>query len=1247
MGNEQLNGWVHFEKLEGSFFSDLSLHEFEAGLNNGDTVLSFSRLSLKYSIWPLLDNTVDVRAIELDKPRFFLEQEADSSFAFLQLFPSKAKEDTIDSGPGKLAFKLGSFKLNNGHIHLNMLDTIVPEWVTKLNIELGGSYASGNMEADLKHLGFLLPEGYPELEHFQVALQNTDSLWNVRNFELVTSRNRIGLDGSYSGVNNMNVALESDPLFLDEFSVVIPDFRLGVSPQINLSATVDQKDLMIDFSLMNQSESIGLKGRVNRFSDLLNDSTDHLSTLDLSLSLHNLSPGKWFLLSDLPLILNGHVKLTGNGLAGSNDPLNAKGNFSNSRVLQNRFSNLDFDLQYLDGDSKIRTYIVTPDNGVLDLDASAHLNNSDAPLKLNLKAEDFPAERFLPDWADSTNLNLVAEAEGTGLDPESLNANFSLFLEQSVAARVEIDSLLLKGDFNRGNLSVDTFWFANPSVGLQAEGNYDREGNINSSFDSDWENLDAFSSYVEIPARWKKLILEGSAKGKTDSLMLNVMARADSLQYDTIASVVELNLTGQGNLTSDGFSGTPNLHLTGIEASGQKADSLSLMASKEGDDMDAEMSVWFPDSIHLTTEVLGNINPPYALKMPVLDIFTPHEDFSLTKDTARFFMDSTRMELKDFSLRAQEKKEFNIEAEGWFSEGDSLDVDFSLNQFDLAWLSRFGIFDSPVSGMVSSGITAKGSLSKPEFDVDVNMDSMVWNQLRIAELSLNVDHERDTLFSSLDVRNKNDEMLTFKGKAPFFINFTDSQLVSNIETFEGRLRAEQLRPSDFFEFENPQKKFYRALLDADVNMSGNPTEPVLKGHVNIDSGEISLPAYGIKYKDLRFKSRLDSNRVAIDSLFTRRDKGTFLLTGEVAFDSTMISGDFSAVDLKLKAKDFYLSSHHNHEIQISSDSWVETRNDEPVFGGSLTVLQSSFYLPALLEMGGPSEINKPMLVKALEEEENVDTTSVSESDTLSVPQEDMETKNPMLQELTGKINVRIPRNSWVKSEDMNVELNGDFEFLKNKEFFEIFGTLGLSRGYYSLYGRKLIIQEGQLTFQGGKEINPRVNLEAAYQFRGRDKQKNELVMKAGGTAFEPELSFTLNGNSITERDAMAYLVFNKSFDQLSSNNQEGVSGNMPSAMLSGLVSSQLTKTVGDTFDLDMVEVRAGDDWESGAFMVGKYITNNLFVTYQRGFGKGEEEALTPQTIMLEYEITRNIFFRLTQGDVKDSGIDMILKFEKE
>jgi autotransporter translocation and assembly factor TamB len=96
-----------------------------------------------------------------------------------------------------------------------------------------------------------------------------------------------------------------------------------------------------------------------------------------------------------------------------------------------------------------------------------------------------------------------------------------------------------------------------------------------------------------------------------------------------------------------------------------------------------------------------------------------------------------------------------------------------------------------------------------------------------------------------------------------------------------------------------------------------------------------------------------------------------------------------------------------------------------------------------------------------------------------------------------------------------------------------------------------------------------------------------------------------------------------------------------------MVSSQLNKTIGTRLKLDMIEINATENWQSAAFVVGKYITNDLFVIYQRGFGEAEGDEITPETITLEYELNRLLFFRLQSGSSKESGVDVILKFESK
>ena len=1245
VANEKLQGEVSLGRIEGNFFTHLTLHDLWVGETKKDTLLAIDRLSLHYSLWPLLNSKVSVESIQLEKPYVHLIQRADSTWNFQDILPPAEQQQDTSSGSSSMNFELGIFSLIDGYIQLAMNDTLVPGFVKELNLKFSGAYSPKELKVDLSHLGFKTPAEMPDVNHFQVRVAQKDSVWTIRDLTLVTPRNNIGFSGNYTDLEMLSGDLEAAPVQMDEFAWVLPDFSLGVTPRIDLKTSVADGNLDVDLIMSHQDQKISVNGRVMGFPEILNDSTRHQSRVNIDLLFRKIDPQQWLLLTDMPLLLNGSLNISGNGLKGSSSPLKVDGDFSGTSWQKHRLSEFGLEGSFLNGKTDLHTRFTT-DLGKFDLKASAHLNERKAPISLKLKADRFPADRFLPAWGDSTLLNMELNAEGTGNDFSSLRADFSLLMRQSVSARVPVDSLWMSGQIRNQNFKLDTLYFRNLSANISASGSYNKDGSIQSDVTLALTNLEAFKSYLELPVQWENLHLKGNAHGRTDSLLVDVSVESDSLAYDTLATVSSLRFSGKGLLSAQEISGNGDILLSDVEASGQQADSLRLFGKMERDVWDARLALWMPDSLSLQTQVNGNMKMPFRFNVPELKVSTAYEEFSLAGRGPEILIDSTSMALDSLHVVAKHNRNFRLQLGGEYQPGDSVDVHALMEHLDLALIGQLLKQKLPLSGEASVSLSANGSLSNPAIELDVQGDSLQAGDLRVKRMNVNVSHLADSLRASLKVKSPRNDSVMVEALSEVKINLTDSQMVSTIKTIDGEIVARKVRPSAFFVFDDTEDQLFKALLDMDVKVSGEVVSPVLRGHIRVTNGGLTWPAYGIKYSDLKLVTLLDSNRVVVDSLFIRNEKGTLMAQGNLAFDSTFVSGTLSNADVSLKARDFFVSRHRNHEVQINSDAWVRMKNNEPEFGGDLTILRSSFYLPALLDMGGPSEVNKPMLVRALEEQ-GADSMLLNRKDTLKISRRDTLKANDMMKNLTGRLNVRIPRNTWVKSEDMNLELYGDFDLLKNSTYFEIFGSLGISRGYYTLYGRKLIIQEGELTFQGGQEVNPRVNLEASYQFRGKDKQKNELIMKAAGTAFEPALSFTLNGSSITERDAMAYLIFNQSFDELSFGNQQGVSGNVPSAMLSGLVSSQLTKTIGNTFNLDMVEVQAGDDWESATFMVGKYITNNLFVTYQRGFGENEDESLTPQTITLEYEVTRNLFLRLTQGDVKDSGVDVILKFEKK
>ncbi len=1245
IANKQIIGTVSLEKIKGNFFTHLEIIGLNITGPKGDTIIAFDRLSLNYTLVPLLRNTLRVNEIVLQSPRVFLKQQPDSTWNFQTLFPATAGgPDTTRAEPFGMTIKLGSLKINNGNFSISMPDTIVPQYLRNLNLEAGGTYSSSLLEAEIRELNFITPPHLPDIEDLQVNVSLKDSIWTVRNFRLATPKNRLNSEAAYKDMGQFSASLNTEDLHIDEFDFFLSEFKLGVTPTIDLNAENENNNLSLQLKLSYQNQSVELSGNVTHFSDLIDDTTLSKARLDLLLTFQNFRPDKWLVLEDMPVVVNGKLTLKGNGLSPEAPPLIVNANLSESEWEPYEFSKLTATVEYLAGQTNAEVQINMGDGWLL-AKATTNLSDSLSLFTADVESTNFPAHRLLPQWGDSTFLTFNLNAEGNGLLSQSPRAQFNLNMHQSSAAHVSIDTLLLTGNYRDKGIILDTLKLINTSLQLTAQGQMRPDGGIYTTLKANFLNTNAFKYYMSSPFSWDSLKLAATAEGTADSLFVKLKTTGAEIQYDSIVQMENLLLTGEGIITPNGFGGDAKLLANNAHVMQQNIDSLQLSAKLATKKWEARLQAFIAGDVQLKTEAQGNLDIPVAIHVSTLELEHPKEQFKLMRPGANLTFDSTQIKVGNFRLVEASDSLFRFRADGIYKTGKSIDADVSLTHLELSSINRLGFLQSPLEGILNFELKAGGPLAEPNLKLTSEVKNLKWNQLLINDINLNFSYLRDSAELYLALHGSPEDSLVLRGSAPVNISLTDSQMVSSITQMDAHLTAKNFKPNVFLDAAGKQGQYITGLLNTDVKISGNITSPFLSGFIHLSGGEVSFPAYGIEYSNLVFSTTLDNNRVMLDSLYVTTKKGDLLATGEMAFDSTIVSGKVSTMRAQIKANNFYVTRHKNHELQIDANIQLKDSARLINFDGDLTIVSSDFFLPALLDMGDDKVRSTPLLVQALEEEPT-DSASASRATADTLYLSTAQSGIDLLKNMTGKLAIKIPRNTWVRSDDMNVELYGDIDLLKNNEYFELFGSVGISRGYYTLYGRKLIIEQGQVTFQGGREYNPNLDVKAIYKFRDADKQKNELRMIARGTLMEPELSFELNNQNISERDAMAYLIFNKSFDELSFSNQEGVSGNATSAVLSSLLSSQITKLADNTFNLDMVEINANENWESASFMVGKYITNNLFVTYQRGFGENKDETFTPQVITLEYELNRHIFLRLTQGEVKDSGIDVIFKFEK-
>lgn len=370
-------------------------------------------------------------------------------------------------------------------------------------------------------------------------------------------------------------------------------------------------------------------------------------------------------------------------------------------------------------------------------------------------------------------------------------------------------------------------------------------------------------------------------------------------------------------------------------------------------------------------------------------------------------------------------------------------------------------------------------------------------------------------------------------------------------------------------------------------------------------------------------------------------------SGTIDFNNAFYKGDVSESEINVEFKNFNPVNHRQFNMQLSGDANLKGKKGDVVFGGNLTVPESELYLPAIFNMMGKysvPEIPASVLMREMQKNELYRDSLAFQSDTLQTDSFNFS----YLDDFTGTLNLKIPKNSWVKNKDMHIEISGDLELRKNEDFFELFGSVDVVRGQYDLLGKTFIIDEGTISFQGGEELQPRIDITASYSFRNPDRAEQELTVQVSGTAEEPAVNFNLDGASVSEGDALSYILFGRSMDELSIDQQQNVegAGSLAGTAAAAILSSQITDLLGEKLDVDYIEIKSNGDFDNATVVVGKYITNDLFVSYEQRFGETREKEMAKYEVKLEYELFRFLFLQLNNSS-NDSGFDVIFKLNSK
>ena len=1232
---EQLDLTFNIEELDGNFYNNILLRNVE--LRDKDSLLaSFSGLEVDYKLWPLLSNTIRIDSVVLREPYVNLWQKADSTWNFSTILP-ETEPSTSSDKPFNYTIEAGQFAIRDGKIEIASPVNGIPSEINDINLFAGGKYSAAETLIRLNSFQFKSKDPAIELKKLSGKLELNDSGIEVDSLLLVANNSGINFQGAYFSPENMTGIISEGTIDKNDLALFVPSFKMLCSPLINADVTVSNDSLKASLELQNGKEQISANFSLQPFSKLqLNDGSVPYQAY---VKLDRVNIGNWVDLGVEKSYLNGEVNLGGENLKNFKSETFVKAKFENSSFEEVRIKILDLSGTYM-GDSLRADIVVQSDVGKAAL--KGKLNFVGEPeYDAEIVMEKFEISKMMPELA-CTVLNGKVVAKGKGFDLEKLRANADISLAGSTVYEYPIESVNSFIHIDGSSVKIDTLQAFVPGAAVSGSGQFELDSMyLQSKLYGIINSLELIDSIVELPVTFDSVLTVATVSGSVPSLKIDGMLDLFHAEgYSVNAETAHANY--QVALISDSFKVAVQADVRNLKTGDIGLDTVLLDYRFAGEAMDVEAKVSWSDMLEAQLKSSIIVDDTISLTVPELEVNSKWADVYLVDPMTATLDQNQFLEVNNLTLKDRNLKDFMIAVDGNISASDTGNFEIKINDLDLSELNRFLGEEMVLGGKLNSHFRLYGRSTNPLIDGQLEITDPRYGNYELHSMRSDFTYANDKGSIELTIPDMGNSF--YAGiSAPFSLSLDSLQLGFHPpETYEGLFILDSIDITETVKSYAPHDSV-RGLLDARIETQGTLDNPQFFGKLHVKDGMYSNKNFGIDYNEILAAVSFNGNEISIDTVLVKQKNGLISVDGELAFDSTIIKGNISSSSVEVDAKNFFLTRHRNYEVLIDANTFVRSENDKPEFGGMIKVLRSDLYLPALMkESKSDVEADAPMLVEALTESKD-SVNSIATKAAKIKPQKESE----LLDQLTGRLQVEIPRNTWVRSTDIRAELSGELEIVKEGPSFEMFGNVKILRGYYMLYGRKLNLQESEVVFQGGEEFDPILNISAEYIYRGSDKEKRYLEMNITGNLTEPEITFYLDNVEITETDGISVLVFGATSDEIGYGGNNGLLNSIGSNALASMISSQLSKTIGTKFNLDMIEVTTTENWQSAAFVVGKYITNDIFVIYQRGFGEVNGDEITPETIIVEYEINEKLFLRLQSGSAKESGVDVILKFEQE
>jgi translocation and assembly module TamB len=519
----------------------------------------------------------------------------------------------------------------------------------------------------------------------------------------------------------------------------------------------------------------------------------------------------------------------------------------------------------------------------------------------------------------------------------------------------------------------------------------------------------------------------------------------------------------------------------------------------------------------------------------------------------------------------------------------------------------------PLAGQVTGRLSARGTLARPELDLDVAGRDLRVSGRALGDLTATAHGAPGAVGAEVQLAVTAGGTLNARLDSEGSLAFGRAGREALLRApARGRLVADRLDLGFLPAVAPSLVRSASGKVTADVTAAGPLARMSPRGSVTLEGGAMALAELG-EWSDIDVQAALTDDVLRVEKVSARRGDGTLSFTAEARGLARRSAPADVTAELRLRALTIPRAGQDLATFDL--DARVTGTASPDALDLEVAVPTGTVRLPNRL----------PRKIQSLEPREDIviGTPRGKEPPGLAAA---------ALRDYRARAHVVAPSRFFVRSDNprMNVELRADVTAVYANGL-SLEGEVETVRGQIEPIGGRIFdLKRGRARFTGAGYQEAVLEVQALYEHPAA-----KVTVAVSGTVEHPEVK--LSSEPPMDESQIALLI---ATGQTSLKAGSGGVGTLSSEEAGtaalGVVATQVFKDViADKLPVDSVSL------DSSQLRAGKYVTDKIYVGYTRRFNAKIEQGENTNEVRVEYQISPRWTFESRYGDNQSGGASLI------